>query len=87
MSIITSTFVLNSQVLSPAEVIAHPHLTERQAFPEIEHPGRGKVRITAVQAKRKLSQNRSADDIAGTIDGLAATGGEAGHVAEAMRSL
>lgn len=45
------------------------------------------VRITAVQAKRKLSQNRSADDIAGTIDGLAATGGEAGHVAEAMRSL
>jgi len=29
-------------------VIAHPHLKERRAFPEIEHPGRGKVRITAV---------------------------------------
>src|SRR5262249_61242101 len=37
-----------STVLSPAEVVAHPHLKERQAFPEIEHPGRGKVRITAV---------------------------------------
>src|SRR5207253_1848058 len=35
-------------VLSPAEVVAHPHLAERQAFPEIDHPGRGKVRITAV---------------------------------------
>jgi len=35
-------------VLSPAEVVAHPHLAERQAFPLIDHPGRGAVRITAV---------------------------------------
>ena len=33
---------------SPAEVVAHPHLAERQAFPRIDHPGLGSVRITAV---------------------------------------
>jgi crotonobetainyl-CoA:carnitine CoA-transferase CaiB-like acyl-CoA transferase len=45
---LTAARVPASTVLSPAEVVAHPHLKERQAFPEIEHPGRGKVRITAV---------------------------------------
>ena len=45
---LTAARVPASAVLSPAEVKAHPHLAERQAFPEIEHPGRGKVRITAV---------------------------------------
>jgi len=45
---LTAARVPASAVLSPAEVMAHPHLAERQAFPEIEHPGRGKVRITAV---------------------------------------
>jgi crotonobetainyl-CoA:carnitine CoA-transferase CaiB-like acyl-CoA transferase len=35
-------------VLSPAEVIAHPHLADRRAFPAIAHSGRGSVRITAV---------------------------------------
>jgi CoA:oxalate CoA-transferase len=34
-------------VLSPDEVIAHPHMEARQAFPEIPHPGRGSVRVTA----------------------------------------
>ena len=34
-------------VLSPAEVIAHPHLAERQAFPAVPHPARGTVRVTA----------------------------------------
>jgi len=33
-------------VLSPREVIAHPHLTQRHAFPEVEHPTRGRVRVT-----------------------------------------
>lgn len=33
-------------VLTPAEVIAHPHLAARQAFPEVGHPVRGKVRVT-----------------------------------------
>ncbi len=34
-------------VLKPAEVIAEPHMTERQFFPEVTHPGRGSVRVTA----------------------------------------
>jgi crotonobetainyl-CoA:carnitine CoA-transferase CaiB-like acyl-CoA transferase len=45
---LTAARVPASAVLSPAEVVAHPHLAERQAFPAIEHPGRGTVRITAV---------------------------------------
>jgi len=44
-----TAFITKTTLASmPAEVVAHPHLVERQAFPEIEHPGRGKVRITAV---------------------------------------
>jgi crotonobetainyl-CoA:carnitine CoA-transferase CaiB-like acyl-CoA transferase len=35
-----------SPVLSPLEVVAHPHLEARRAFPEIPHPSRGKVRVT-----------------------------------------
>ena len=34
-------------VLSPQEVVALPHLQARDAFPEIPHPGRGTVRVTA----------------------------------------
>ncbi len=34
-------------VLKPAEVIAEPHMAERQFFPEVPHPGRGAVRVTA----------------------------------------
>jgi crotonobetainyl-CoA:carnitine CoA-transferase CaiB-like acyl-CoA transferase len=34
-------------VLSPAEVVDHPHLLARQAFPAIPHPTRGAVRVTA----------------------------------------
>ena len=48
MKTLTAARIPASAVLSPAEVVAHPHLAERQAFPEIEHPGRGTVRITAV---------------------------------------
>jgi crotonobetainyl-CoA:carnitine CoA-transferase CaiB-like acyl-CoA transferase len=36
-----------SHVLSPPEVAAHPHLDARQAFPEVPHPTRGKVRVTS----------------------------------------
>ncbi|HET7342236.1 MAG TPA: CaiB/BaiF CoA-transferase family protein [Methylomirabilota bacterium] len=36
-----------SPVLEPTEVVALPHLQERGAFPEVPHPGRGKVRVTA----------------------------------------
>ncbi len=45
---LTAARVPAALVLSPAEVVAHPHLAERQAFPLIDHPGRGAVRITAV---------------------------------------
>ena len=34
-------------ILSPPEVAALPHLEARRAFPEVPHPARGKVRVTA----------------------------------------
>ncbi|MBI4590192.1 MAG: CoA transferase [Candidatus Rokubacteria bacterium] len=33
-------------VLTPEEVVAHPHMTERGAFPSVGHATRGSVRIT-----------------------------------------
>jgi crotonobetainyl-CoA:carnitine CoA-transferase CaiB-like acyl-CoA transferase len=36
-----------SRVLWPAEVVAAPHLAERQAFPTVLHPAHGPVRVTA----------------------------------------
>src|SRR4029450_9238474 len=45
---LTAARVPAATVLSPAEVVAHPHLAARQALPPIDHPGRGAVRITAV---------------------------------------
>jgi predicted FMN-binding regulatory protein PaiB len=44
------------------------------------------LRITSIQGKRKLSQNRSPEDIAGTISGLSAVGGSSAEVAKVMRS-
>ncbi|MEY2415013.1 MAG: transcriptional regulator, partial [Ilumatobacteraceae bacterium] len=43
------------------------------------------LRITSIQAKRKLSQNRSPEDIAGAIAGLSAVGGPSAEVARVMR--
>jgi CoA:oxalate CoA-transferase len=34
-------------ILSPTEVAALPHLEARRAFPEVPHPSRGTVRVTA----------------------------------------
>ena len=34
-------------MLTPEEAIEHPQLHAREAFPEIEHPGRGRARVTA----------------------------------------
>ncbi|MFN0040104.1 MAG: CaiB/BaiF CoA transferase family protein [Burkholderiales bacterium] len=34
-------------MLSPEEVVEHPQLAARQAFPEVTHPGRGSIRVTA----------------------------------------
>jgi crotonobetainyl-CoA:carnitine CoA-transferase CaiB-like acyl-CoA transferase len=35
-------------MLSPEEVIEHPQLAARSAFPEIPHRGRGRIRVTAL---------------------------------------
>jgi len=35
-------------MLSPEEVVEHPQMAARSAFPEIDHPGRGRARITAL---------------------------------------
>jgi crotonobetainyl-CoA:carnitine CoA-transferase CaiB-like acyl-CoA transferase len=35
-------------VLTPEEVVAHPHLAARRFFPEISHPKRGRVRVTGM---------------------------------------
>jgi CoA:oxalate CoA-transferase len=44
-------------MLSPEEVIAHPQLASRGAFPEVAHPHRGPVRVTAApfQVDRRVS--------------------------------
>lgn len=34
-------------VLAPTDVVAHPHLAARDAFPGVPHPTRGTVRVTA----------------------------------------
>ena len=33
-------------VLTPREVVDHPHLAERRFFPDVPHPARGRVRVT-----------------------------------------
>jgi transcriptional regulator len=43
------------------------------------------VLVTSIQAKRKLSQNRSLEDIEGTIAGLTEVGGASAIVADSMR--
>jgi CoA:oxalate CoA-transferase len=35
-------------MLSPEEVVEHPQMAARLAFPEIDHPARGRVRVTAL---------------------------------------
>jgi len=35
-------------VLTPMEVIEHPHLAEREFFPVVPHPAREGVRVTGV---------------------------------------
>jgi CoA:oxalate CoA-transferase len=39
--------VPSTTVLTPAEVVEHPHLAERGAFPAVPHPARGSIRVTA----------------------------------------
>ncbi len=35
-------------MLAPEELVQHPQMAARAAFPEIEHPARGRVRVTAL---------------------------------------
>jgi CoA:oxalate CoA-transferase len=47
LSTLNAARVPAAPVLSPHEVITHPHMKAREAFPEIPHRGRGTVRVTA----------------------------------------
>jgi crotonobetainyl-CoA:carnitine CoA-transferase CaiB-like acyl-CoA transferase len=39
--------VPHAPMLSPEQVVAHPHMAARSAFPAVTHPGAGTVRVTA----------------------------------------
>ena len=47
LAALTGARIPSVPMLSPEEVIEHPHLTARQAFPAVQHPARGSVRVTA----------------------------------------
>ncbi|HEY5292507.1 MAG TPA: CaiB/BaiF CoA-transferase family protein [Burkholderiales bacterium] len=47
MEALSAARVPCAPVRSMEEVIAHPHMAERQAFSMIPHPGRGEVRVTS----------------------------------------
>jgi CoA:oxalate CoA-transferase len=44
----TAARIPAAPVLTPDEVIAHPHLAEREFFPAVPHPARQDVRVTGV---------------------------------------
>ncbi len=44
---LTAARVPCAPVQSMEEIMAHPHLAERQAFTTIPHPARGEVRVTS----------------------------------------
>jgi crotonobetainyl-CoA:carnitine CoA-transferase CaiB-like acyl-CoA transferase len=44
---LTAARIPCAPVLAPREVVAHPHLAARGFFPEVPHPRRGTVRVTA----------------------------------------
>jgi formyl-CoA transferase len=44
----TAARIPAAPVLTPAEVIDHPHLAEREFFPAVAHPARERVRVTGV---------------------------------------
>ncbi len=45
---LTAARIPSVPMLSPEEVIAHPQLAARSAFPEVPHPARGRVRVTGL---------------------------------------
>ena len=46
VEVLTAARIPCAPVLSPAEVVALPHLESRRFFPSVPHPGRGTVRVT-----------------------------------------
>jgi crotonobetainyl-CoA:carnitine CoA-transferase CaiB-like acyl-CoA transferase len=51
VEVLTAARVPCAPVLSPREVVTHPHLEARGFFPSIPHRGRGSVRVTATPFK------------------------------------
>jgi len=47
VDVLTAARIPCAPVLSPTEVVAHPHLAARQFFPAVPHPARGAVRVTS----------------------------------------
>jgi formyl-CoA transferase/CoA:oxalate CoA-transferase len=47
VSALASARIPSAPMLSPEEVVRHPQMQARAAFPEVSHPARGKVRVTA----------------------------------------
>lgn len=45
VDVLTAARVPCAPVLSPTEIVAHPHLEARRFFPSVSHPSRGAVRI------------------------------------------
>ena len=47
LAVLTAARIPCAPVLTPHDVVAHPHLLAREAFPAVPHPSRGRVRVTA----------------------------------------
>lgn len=47
VKVLTSARIPSVPMLMPEEVVAHPHLAARGAFPTVAHPVRGTARVTA----------------------------------------
>jgi CoA:oxalate CoA-transferase len=47
VAVLSAGRVPSVPMLSPEELIDHPHMAARAAFPEVAHPTRGRVRVTA----------------------------------------
>jgi len=47
VDVLTAARIPCAPVLTPRDVVGHPHLVARDAFPAVPHPARGRVRVTA----------------------------------------
>ena len=79
-------------MLSPEEVVDHPQLVSREAFPEVPHPGCGSIRVTAtpffVDGKPTHPRGRAPYRIGEhTHDVLSGVLGYSGERIETLRKL